>query len=233
VGVRQDRAVDAAQLDGWLARPEVSWSMGVLGAVAEFRRDADESARRAPGEVSTARGAIRLAARTGLRAVEHEATADPDRHGPATSLCLPLDDARQAGRTVLTVLGADTEAVRAEDRYAVLVDLGLGIPTLDVCVRVDDPGLLDVLASGDGQPFLADAAVAIAVVAASPPRVFRTALGRIEVYTPIPTPDGRSSDGPHTHLLPHLLQTGRTHADGAPIPAGWAPVVSWYFGQPG
>jgi hypothetical protein len=203
--------------------------MGVLGAIAEFTRHADEAAAHATGEVSTDRGAIRLTARAGLAAVEHDAMADPDRRGHRSiSLCLPLDDARLAGRTVLTVLGADTEAVREEDRYGILVDLGLGIPTMDACVRIDDPGLLDVLASSDGLPFLADAAVAIAVVAASPHRVFRTALGRIEVYTPIPSPDGRSPQGPHTHLLPHLLHTRRTHAEGVPIPDGWAPVASIY-----
>jgi hypothetical protein len=152
---RQDHAVDSAQLDGWPARPEIGWSMGVLGAIAEFVRAADEPAQVRPGEVITDRGGIRLTARAGLTAVEHDATADPDRYGRATSLCLPLDDARRAGRRVLTVLGADTEALREQDRYTVLVDLGLGLATLDVCVRVDDPGLLDVLA-------------------ASPPRVFRT-----------------------------------------------------------
>jgi hypothetical protein len=217
-------------LAAWLARPDIGWSMGVLGAIAEFVRDADEPAERRPGEVVTARGGIRLTPQPGLRAVAHTSSDDPDHRQRRTiSLCLPAAQAHRTARRVLTVLGADAEPLRAADRHALLVDLGLGLPTLDVCVRVDDPGLLDVLVGGDGQPFLADAAVAIAVVAASPPRVFCTALGRIEVYTPIPTPDGRSPDGPHTHLLPHLLQPGRSAPEGAPIPAGWAPVASMYL----
>ena len=49
------------------------------------------------------------------------------------------------------------------------------------------------------------------ILAANPHRVFISRLGRIEVYQPIPPPSGKSPEGPHTHVLPRLLQSRRTH----------------------
>ena len=49
------------------------------------------------------------------------------------------------------------------------------------------------------------------ILAANPHRVFISRLGRIEVYQPIPPPSGKSPEGPHTHVLPKLLKSGRTH----------------------
>ena len=43
------------------------------------------------------------------------------------------------GRTVLTALGPDIQALREEDRQAMLFDLGLGALQVDVCIRVADP----------------------------------------------------------------------------------------------
>jgi hypothetical protein len=48
------------------------------------------------------------------------------------------------------------------------------------------------------------------ILAANPHRVFISRLGRIEVYQPIPPPSGKSPEGPHTHVLPRLLKSGRT-----------------------
>ena len=44
----------------------------------------------------------------------------------------------------------------------------------------------------------------------SPHRVFCCRMGRVEVYQPIPAPDGKSPEGPHTHVLPRLLAHGRS-----------------------
>ena len=41
-------------------------------------------------------------------------------------------------RSVLTELGADAQALRGEDRDAILFDLGLGALQADFCVRIDD-----------------------------------------------------------------------------------------------
>ena len=59
-------------------------------------------------------------------------------------------------------------------------------------------------------------------------------MGRVEVYQRIgssarniPTPEG-----PHTHVLPGLLKTGRTHSANIPIPAGHRPVLLLYPPSP-
>jgi hypothetical protein len=62
--------------------------------------------------------------------------------------------------------------------------------------------------------------------------VFLAKVGRIEVYAPIPGPGGTSPEGPHTHVLPKLLRSGRTHAATTPIPAGWVPCAALHPAHP-
>ncbi len=57
----------------------------------------------------------------------------------------------------------------------------------------------------------------------SPTRVFISRLGRVEVRTPIPNPDGRTPGGPHTHVLPDLFRHRRTHSANVPLPVGVVP----------
>jgi hypothetical protein len=70
------------------------------------------------------------------------------------------------------------------------------------------------------------------ILAANPHRVFISRLGRIEVYQPIPPPSGKSPDGPHTHVLPRLLRSGRTHPATEPVPDGWIPCAHIYPPHP-
>ena len=60
----------------------------------------------------------------------------------------------------------------------------------------------------------------------------RAPAGRIEVFAAIPPPDGKSPDGLHTHLLPKLIASGRTHSANAPIPEGLQPVLSLHPPSP-
>ena len=70
------------------------------------------------------------------------------------------------------------------------------------------------------------------ILHANPHRVFISRLGRIEVYQPIPPPSGKSPEGPHTHVLPKLLNSGRTHPATEPIPDGWIPCAHLYPPHP-
>ena len=70
------------------------------------------------------------------------------------------------------------------------------------------------------------------ILAANPHRVFLSQLGRVEVFQPIPPPDGKSPDGPHTHVLPGLLRHRRTHAATEPIPDGLVPCAHVYPPHP-
>ncbi|MHA6795942.1 DUF6925 family protein [Pseudonocardia bannensis] len=217
-----------------LADPAAGWGMGTLGALAEFARDSREPASRGPSSVVTPRGGIQLVLPGGVVAVAYETPAGPDLHWHhAIAFCLPADAARRSVRTAVTELGPDGDAMRPQDAGAILFDLGLGTPTVDACVRTADPGLIAELRAAEGRSlFDPELGLAAVVAAHSPHRVFVTACGRIEVFTAIPPPGGRSPVGPHTHLLPHLLQQDRTHPATAPIPEGWVPAAHLYPAHP-
>src|SRR5262249_7478990 len=57
-------------------------------------------------------------------------------------------------------------------------------------------------------------------------------VGRVEVFQPIPPPDGKSPEGPHTHVLPKLLAHGRTHPATEPLPSDWVPCAHCYPPHP-
>lgn len=232
VGDTVDRLVEE-----YLDDAGASWSMGTRGAIAEFARAAGEPVTRASGAAVTDRGGIRLIPPPGVRPVAYETPAGPrDDWNHAVALCLPAEAARCGARTEVTELGPDRAALRPADRASVLFDLGLGTPTVDVCVRTADPELLALLRAAAGGALFADGGrLAGLVASASPHRVFGTACGRVEVYAAIPPVDGRSPDGPHTHLLPHLLRAtpGRpAHPPTVPIPAGLVSCAELYPPHP-
>lgn len=207
------------------------WSLGIFGAIAEFMRAPDEPARITESgdrlDIATDRGALRILSHPDATLVDYEM---PSRHAErrvrALSACLPVDLAAQAGRTVLTELGPDPEAIRPEDDGALLFDLGIGLGTVEACIRTRVPALVEALRAAEGRALFEAGPALGAMLAHGPHRVFRSALGRIEVYTPIPPADGRSPDGPHTHVLPKLLAHRRTHAANVPIPEGLVPCLS-------
>jgi hypothetical protein len=149
------------------------------------------------------------------------------------ALCLPEAGCAMHRRSVLVELGPDTEALRAQDRGAILFDLGLDALQVDACIRVADAGVAAALRALVGRPVFEHGNPAMdIIVPASPHRVFLSRLGRIEVFAPIPPPHGKSPEGPHTHVLPKLLQHRRTHAATEPIPAGLVPCAHLYPAHP-
>ena len=114
-----------------------------------------------------------------------------------------------------------------------LFDLGLGALQVDVCIRVADPEVTAQLLPHTGRPLFEPGNPAMGVIlAGSPHRVFVSRLGRIEVFQPIPPPDGQSPEGPHTHVLPKLLQHRRTHSATEPVPDGFVPCAHLYPPHP-
>jgi hypothetical protein len=229
-------------IQDWITRslrdPAAQWSAGTYGAIAEFSRDPSEPVdvvcTPSGGQASTARGGIRVELRNEVLAVAYETTTkNRDQWGHAIALCLPAHDCAMGRRTTVHELGPDSAAIRAEDRDSILFDLGLGTVQVDVCVRASLPELLCALRAGEGRSlFDVGNPAAAAIFKASPHRVFVTRIGRAEVYQPIPPADGKSPDGPHTHLLPKLLRSGRTHAAIVPIPRDWTPCVHLYPAHP-
>ena len=85
-----------------------------------------------------------------------------------------------------------------------LFDLGLGLLQVDAFVRAIDSAVASALRRHVGKPVFAAESAAMAVILdANPHRVFVSRAGRVEVFQPIPPPNGKSPQGRHTHVLPN------------------------------
>lgn len=218
-----------------VADPATGWAMGTFGAIGEFVRDASEPVmldfRPEAITVLTPRAGMTLKPRPDLRAIAYE-TSSSGRWNHGVALCLLAESAAMTRRTRFTELGPDREALRPEDRDGILFDLGLGTVQVDVLIRVS-PEVADRVrpflgteSFAPGNPVMAE------FLALQPPRIFLTGLGRMEVFAPIPPPDGVSPEGPHTHVLPKLIASGRTHAATTPIPDGLVPCLTLFPPHP-
>jgi hypothetical protein len=219
-----------------IADPDTQWSVGTFGAIAEFSRDEDEPAQvtMAADVLSaiTEGGGIAMRLDPAMRPFASESLTKADWN-QRVALCLPETSCAMNRRGVLTELGPDAQALRVDDRAAILFDLGLGALQSDFCVRIDDADIAGDLRQHAGRPIFEPGNPAMGIILhANPHRVFASRLGRIEVYQPIPLPSGKSPDGPHTHVLPKLLNSGRTHAATEPVPAGWIPCAHLYPAHP-
>ena len=225
-----------AFLAGQLADCDNHWSLGTFGALAEFTRDGNEpvviSRDKSCVAAVTERGGIRIVPRPDLRLVASE-TATRASWNHRVALCLDIEPSAMTRRGVLTELGPDTKALREQDRGAIMFDLGLDTWQVDACIRVAAPRIVAALRDYVGRPVFDAGNPAMGIIVpASPHRVFVGRLGRIEVFQPIPPPDGKSPEGPHTHVLPKLLSHRRTHAATEPIPDGLVPCAHLYPAHP-
>ncbi len=218
-----------------------SWSIGSFGAIGEFHQSAGEELTvDEPDQLTraTTRGGIRIHADIleHLRPVAFETLSpNPRRWGQGMVFCLPTDHAKGNERSVLTALGPDKEALRPEDRALLLFDMGLGQAQIDFCIRTGDPDLIHILNQHEGRSlFEPDNPVMPAILKHHPPRIILSKAGRVEVYQKIGGPEtgGVSPEGPHTHLLPKMLKSGRTHSANTPVPNGWLPVLSYHPASP-
>ncbi|ODU90920.1 MAG: hypothetical protein BGO61_06630 [Thiobacillus sp. 65-69] len=218
-------------IDSLLDDPRHGWSIGSFGAVGEFIRDPGEPLVREATEharsLCTPRAAIRVRTDVASRILAYDTLAgDGMSWGHALAFCMPRN-ANLAYPDTIVSLGVDLGAVRAEDRDAWLFDLGVSVGHVRFCLRTHDARLRDHLLGAqnrklfgpDGRTLMEE------TLRAQPHRVLLSPLGRIEVFAAIPPADGESPDGPHTHLLPALIKSGRTHDANAPIPAGFQPVL--------
>ncbi|WP_426531300.1 DUF6925 family protein [Bradyrhizobium sp. McL0615] len=227
-------AIDLLQRE--ISNPDTQWSLGTFGAIAEFSRAPDEPVRlvqsaKAVSAVTT-RGGIALKPDPAIRPFASEGITKTGWN-QRIALCLPRDDCAMNQRVALTEIGPDRQAPREEDREDILFDLGLGALQADFCVRIGDHGLAARLREHTGRSLFEPGNPAMAMIlAANPHRVFVSRLGRIEVYQPIPPPSGKSPEGPHTHVLPRLLQSRRTHPATEPVPQGWIPCAHLYPPHP-
>ncbi|MBB5686491.1 DUF6925 family protein [Sphingobium boeckii] len=202
--------------------PVNGWSIGSFGAIGEFVRDADEPvtiARKVDAiTVVTARGAMRIKPLVPLQAIAWDSlAADGESWGHALAFCV----ARPATpNRVIISLGPDRKAIRKEDRGAAMFDLGVAAGAVHMCLRTRDAALIAALDAAQGNALLDTPGIMAEVLRAQPHRVMLSPAGRIEVFQPIPPADGKSPEGPHTHLLPKLIAKDRTHSSNTPLPDG-------------
>ena len=229
-------ALLADHIRDYIRDPGASWMCGRFGAVAEFHRDPGEPvaiATEPAVTAATARGAVRLDLLPELRPVAYETVNKCMTWGQGVALCLPEPFARRTGRAVVAELGPDLDAVRAEDRDALLFDLGLGGRYTEICVRTVDPETIGLLRAIVGKPLFTHGGAFLGrLPTLSPHRVFRSRLGRVEVYQSVPPPDGKSPEGPHTHVRQRLLALRRYHAATVPVPEGCIAGMTLYPAHP-
>jgi hypothetical protein len=225
------------ELDALLAEhlpePSSSWSVGEFGVLAEFHH-----AHCAPAEVdahtvAAEGGALRIRPQPGTRILAYETPSPNPRlwnHGIA--FCLPQGEAQMDRRDGITELGPDRDAISWHGRSETLFDLGLARRSVNFCVRTADAALIDLLRRARGKSVLEQPAIIASLVAAGPTRVVESRMARIEITNPIPSADGASPEGPHTHLMPGLMRRGRTHDANIPVPAGFLPCLTLYPAHP-
>jgi hypothetical protein len=207
---------------GALDDPKAQWAIGLPGAAAEFN-GGDGALLQARlweygGEVRGGLGGVRVVLDHGAQKIK--IIGEPDGNGMVSRLhlCLYTRKAAMSGRRTLTEIGPDVEALRTGDRQGILFDLGLALPFIDYCVRVDDPDLVRRLRGLAGRAVVGgDGSILEILAAASPHRVLLTRMGRVEVWSPIPAPGMAPPEGPHSHLDPTQL--------GAPLGAVIDPLV--------
>ncbi len=218
---------------------ESGWNIGSMGAIAEFHQSRGEDLLiddTANLTRATQRGAIRLSLTARAVPLAYETVSQhPRRWVQGIAICLPISDAGVERHAVVTEIGADAQAIRQEDKPGILFDLGLDQPQMAFCIRISDPGLTRLVRENCGRTIWQSGnPVMPAVLEAHPHRVAISALGRIEVYQKIGGREtgGKSPQGPHTHLLPKLLQSGRTHSATTPIAQGFLPCASLHPANP-
>ncbi len=223
------------KIDTFFSQHSHGWSMGSFGAIAEFTWDPGEPIQCFnDGRVGrvTPRGAIALETHQELTPVAYETIRkNPVHWGQAVAFCLPEALAKRNTKNVLTELGVDDAALRTSDKQQILFDMGLDQKIVDVCIRTDNPTLISRLRNACGKNLLApDNDIMKHIINAGPTRVFITNIGRAEVYQPIGI--DKSPEGPHTHVLPKLLASGRAYSANTPIPNGLLPMLTLHPANP-
>jgi len=223
-------------LEEELADPRNGWSMGVFGALAEFSHLPD-CATRYPDPLTAvnAAGAIRIILPSYASGYAFEAlSARADAWQQGVAFGLPVGAGEGPAREVLTEVGPDPDAIRPEDRDALLFDLGLGMPCCDFLVRTTDAALIAYLRGLAGRRLFGngDASALARMPEFQPHRVVRSPLGRVEIWQRIPLHGETTPDGPHTHLLPDLVARRRVHAADLPIPGTLTPCLTLHPANP-
>lgn len=209
-----------------------TWTMGCYGAVAEFCVGVEEAVSFQESEshvvAETARGAIRLQVGPQVYVLAL-AAGDASARRELVVLAVPRSRQQLSAPAGLRALGPDRESIKISSRGDLLCDLGVGIGLTQFCIRTSDRSLAQNLEENAGRDWSeALRVLGPSILEVSPDRVVCGPLGRIEVFTPIPPPGGRSPDGPHTHLLPAHLAARLETPPGLQVPEAFIVGAIFY-----
>tara|TARA_Y100001970_G_scaffold162370_1_gene198506 strand:+ start:87 stop:1028 length:942 start_codon:yes stop_codon:yes gene_type:complete len=110
----------------------------------------------------------------------------------------------KATHRVLRELGKDANPLEETHKDHILFDLGVGLRNSLFCIRTCHDELIALMRGYIGKKITTTQhPILEAIVDVSPTRVVSSKIGRIEVYQKISRV--RTPKGPHTHLLPELL----------------------------
>ncbi|SCW35407.1 hypothetical protein SAMN02927924_00140 [Sphingobium faniae] len=210
------------------ADPANGWSIGTFGVAGEFMRDTDEPATIHRDderiEIVTPRGAMRFAPVDDMHTVAWDSlSADGESWGHGMAICMAVP---ATPHRAIHALGVDAQALRPDDRTHRLFGLGGGHGAVDMALRTDDADLIAAMDRSVGTAFLGHDEIMRHVLRAQPHRVLLSPIGRIEIFQPVPPPDGKSPEGPHTHLLAKLVKKDRPHSSNVSIPEGCQSILN-------
>ena len=134
-------------------------------------------------------------------------------------LCIPKQDAKMSCRNTLTHLGHYKEGQDEGELW----DLGVGKETLDACIIAKDEETNQLLKQKEGNYIIDDSNFFGELVKHSPTRLFKSKYAYIIVRQKIPQDGEDELDGPHTHLLPPIIHSGRHFH--VPIPDNMIPII--------
>lgn len=214
--------------------PDHGWSIGSFGAIGEFVRGADEPAtiNRADNlfEIYTDRGGMRIAPTQPLVPIAWDSlSADGESWGQHFDFCIAQPETPSR---VIRDLGTDADAVRPQDRQHRIFDMGVACGAITMAIRSDDADFIALMERHVGQEVLGVPEIYIDTLRAQPHRVLISAAGRVEVYQDVPPADGKSPEGPHTHLIANIVPKHRPHGSNTPLPKGQQSAISVHIASP-
>lgn len=172
------------------------------------------------------RGALLIENNPGIGCVAYEDLSPCLKSwSQSIDFCIPEAESYLTARDVLTELGTDQQSPVESAYQEILFDLGLASTRMQFCVRTDNEELLNLLRKSCGTSvFEHGNPVLMAIQEASPVRVIISVLARIEISGAIQTTESGVPCGPHTHLIPGLLNTEKqvTHS----LPGGYTSALT-------
>ncbi len=203
-----------------------TWAVGCYGAGAEFGCAHDEPCGISiSGNKITAlseRGGLQLTIDENVRALR--LCAD-HASGGYCGIFLTVVNARAnlPVTTSLTPLGRDEGAIRPDGRSEHWFDIGLGRADLRFGMRTADNELRKWLNQASGLPLtdLLQAAGSM-ILTHCPARIVESPIGRAEIFPSNPRPGEQLTTGPHCHLSPEPLASGRSTPPGIDLPPVYA-----------